>query len=342
MIKILIADDSMLMRLMIKNILSQDASLEVVGTASDGQEAYQQTLQLRPDVVLMDMTMGDYDGLYAIRQIMAHCPTPILILSAMGNRDMDVILEGMHLGAVDYLNKPAKHQADLHAVEPELLEKIKSVAQARPVHWAQPNAITNTHAHSFFEELNFEIVVIGASTGGPSALEQIVTQLPANLPIPVVLIQHIPQHFVQPFAERLNRLTPMTITVAQQQMPLEKGRIYLVPSEQNTLLRRNEDQVVFDFTQQKYPSYNFPSVDSVLLSAADVYGKKAIGVVLTGMGRDGALGIKAIREAGGLTIAQNQASCAVYGMPRAAVEEGGAEKVVPLKEIAFFLVNCLS
>lgn len=341
-IKVLVADDSMLMRVLIKDILCVEESIEVIGTANNGQDAFLLTQQLCPDIVLMDLNMGEYDGLHGIKQIMQHCPTPILILSTVGNSNMDAIMEGLHAGAFDYLNKPAKNNTALRDIEMELIKKIKEVSAIKPRLNPSQKQETNSHKHSFNEELQYDVIVIGASTGGPTAIEAVITNLPANLPVPVLMVQHMPQHFIGPFAERLNKLTPLPICVAQKGDIVEKGKILLAPGDKNMILKAQEGKVEVDFTYKKCKAYNYPSVDSLMLSVAEIYGKHSIAVILTGMGSDGAEGMKAIKDAGGYTLIQSRETCVVFGMPRVAMEIGAAISEVKINEIGGFLVSCLS
>lgn len=343
-IRVLIADDSALMRILITNIIGQDAAVEVVGQANNGQTAFLMTQQLKPDVVLMDLNMGDFDGHHGVRQIMRHCPTPIVILSAVGNVDMHPILEALASGAIDYLLKPVRTRTDLEEVHQELLTKIKMASQAvvEPV-YKQELPKRNQHEHSFNEaELPYDCVVIGASTGGPRALEAILTQLPQNFAVPIYIVQHIPSTFARSFAERLNGITPLEVQLADYGKQPQKGGVYVATAVGNVAVERQGRQVVFVQSAQKGWHYNNPSVDVMMQAVAQTYGNRAIGVLLTGMGKDGAKGLKAIQTAGGYTIGQSEETCIVYGMPKAAEKLGAVQQMVHLSEIAGFLVSCLA
>lgn len=342
-IKVLLADDSGFMRLLVTDILKSDSEIEVVATASNGKDALEKTRQFNPDVVVMDINMGQYDGLYGIERIMDTQPTPILILSAVGNSDFPVIERGLKLGAVDYLNKPAHNNTKVKDVSEELIQKIKMVAQANIGARLAVNEIkNNTNSHTF-SELNYDVVVIGASTGGPGALESIIRKLPDNMAVPIVIAQHMPVNFVPSFASRLNDLSPLDISMARKGDLLKPGKILIAPASRNMMLVRNEDgQVQIDFTSKTFKEFNYPSVDCLMSSVAEVYGNRAIGVILTGMGRDGAQGMKAIKEKYGYTIAQSKETCVVFGMPKEAIENGSIQSVVPVSEIAGFIVSCLS
>ncbi|MDQ3110323.1 MAG: chemotaxis-specific protein-glutamate methyltransferase CheB [Bacteroidota bacterium] len=341
-ITVLIADDSMFMRMLIRDILQEDASIKVVAQAKDGKEAFEYCDKFRPDVVLLDMNMGEYGGIYGVKKIMEECPTSIVILSALGNTDMSGIMEVLALGAVDYLNKPAKNNTNLREVGAPLIQKVKEAALIKPKQNVKKNIIVNTNPHSFSGDLNYDIIVIGSSTGGPTAVEKVITQLPGNLAIPVLIAQHMPANFVPSFAARLDVLTPLTVTMARKDDTVEKGKILIAPGSRNILVRKENNKVVIDYTSKTFKEYNYPSVSCLMMSVAEVYGKRSIGVILTGMGKDGTEGIISISNAGGYTIAQNEETCVVYGMPKAAVDSGCVNQVVPLNEIGGFLVSCLS
>lgn len=330
------------MRVLIKDILEADSEIDVVAQAKDGKDALHLCSQHRPDVVLLDMTMGEYDGIYGVKKIMEACPTPIIILSAMGNTDMAPIMEALSLGAVDYLNKPANNNSNIREVGEPLIQKVKEASQVNLSNAVKIDKVTNINPHSFVEQSNYDIIVIGSSTGGPTAVEKVITNLPGNLNVPVLVAQHMPPNFVPSFAARLDALTPLSVAMARKDDIVEKGKVLIAPGSRNIIVRRENDKVLIDYTHQRFREFNFPSVTGLMLSVAQVYGSKSIGVILTGMGKDGVEGMKAIHGLGGYTIAQSQETCVVYGMPRAAVEEGCINQIVPLNEIGGFIVSCLS
>lgn len=341
-IKVLIADDSALMRILIRDIIKNDPLIEVVGEANNGRSAYWLTKDLNPDVVLMDITMGEYDGIYGVRKIMKDCPTPVIILSAVGNIDMNPIMRGLELGAIDYLNKPEKNRINLKEVKMDLIKKIKVASQVVLASFIEKETLVNVHEHVFGGQVSYDCIVLGASTGGPRAIEKILVQLPKNLTVPLVIAQHMPASFVASFASRLDQLIPLNVVVAVKAMPLIAGNVYLAPGDMNLIVELVDNVVVFGETEEQFKAYNNPSIDGLMLSIAKVYKDRAIGVVLTGMGKDGAIGLKAIKEIGGYAIAQSKESCIVYGMPRAAMNNGAVHQLVHLDEIAGFLVSCLA
>ncbi|MEP2026571.1 MAG: chemotaxis-specific protein-glutamate methyltransferase CheB [Reichenbachiella sp.] len=337
--RVLIADDSGFMRLLISDILSENEGMQVVGAAVDGKDAVAKVKELKPDVLLLDMNMGEYDGIYAVKRIMKECPLPILILSAVGNTNLQPIFDALQEGAVDYLNKPSRGNAKMRLIEAELIQKIRSVTRAKPMA-VKPNS-KNTNQHTFDEKSKYDLIVIGASTGGPSALEEVIVSLPSNLNVPVVIGQHMPTNFIAPFVKRLNKLSPLNVVVGTKGMEPTAGTVIIAPGTGNMVLVTKGKKVKLDFTDQQYKEYNNPSINSIMLSAAKVYGAKTLGAILTGMGKDGVEGMKAIKEAGGYTIAQNERSSIIYGMPKAAVQCGAIDKSIDIKEIGSFIVNSL-
>jgi len=340
-ISVVIADDSGFMRLLISDILTESGSVEVIGTAIDGKDAACKVAALKPDVLLLDMNMGEYDGLYAVKRIMEESPLPILILSSIGNTNLQPIFDALDLGAVDYLNKPQRGNSKLRNIEQELLDKIKSVKRANT--GATISEVRVNHfEHTFTEKSRFEIIAIGASTGGPSAIEKVIKSLPANLNVPVIICQHMPSNFITSFVNRLDNMSSLNIVVGKKNMRPRAGQIIVAPGDTNMIVRKTKtgDKVI-DFTDKKFPEYNNPSVNAMLLSVAEIYGSKCIGVILTGMGKDGMLGMIEIKNKGGFTVAQNKESCVIYGMPKAAVDKNAVDRSVDIKEIGGFLVNSL-
>lgn len=341
-IRTLLIDDSPFMRKVIGDIITADAELELVGTAADGREGSALAATLKPDVVVTDMVMPEYDGTYLVRSVMDHRPVPIILLSSLEKSNVR-IFDALQSGAFDFIDKPVDLDADslrdygLRALIKEAARADISVLKGRTVRK------TNTGAHTFGDTLNYSIIAIGASTGGPRAVESIIFNLPANLQIPVVIGQHMPARFLESFAERLNGHNHLPVTVARTGDTLHGGRIYIINGEHNTGLTRlpSENRVVFKMVQRKFTDFNNPSINCLFSSVAEVYGAKSIGVILTGMGKDGADGLLRMKISGGFTIAQDANSCVVYGMPKAAVEIGAVRQTVPLREIPGFIVSCL-
>jgi two-component system chemotaxis response regulator CheB len=344
-IKVLVVDDSGLMRLILSDILNSEPGITVVDTAENGRIAVQKAKLLNPDVILLDMNMDRYDGLYAVENILKRQKIPIIILSALGNSNLDPILEALKLGAVDYLNKPEKNKAKVREISAVIVQKVRAAAESnKKLLSANYSKIkVNNNEHTFNNKSNYDVIVIGASTGGPTAIERIVTSFPSNLPLPVIITQHMPANFVPSFAKRLNALTPLEVKIGRRDDVLVPGRIIVAPGSRNMIVRRNElDKVVVDFTPTQYKEFNNPSINALMLSVANVYGKRVVGAILTGMGKDGADGLEAIYKAGGYTIGQDEKSSVVYGMPREVAERNVIRNSVPIRDMAGFIVSCLS
>lgn len=342
-VKVIVADDSAFMRLLITDIISSDSRIQVVDTANDGKEALEKVSVLKPDVLILDMNMGEYDGLYAVEHIMKKFPIPILILSSMGNSDLLPIFEALRLGAVDYINKPDKGSSKIRNIGEELIQKIINVSNSNPriQKRVKSKLIHKKEKDTENSKRKYDIIVIGASTGGPSAIEQIISLLPDSVSVPIIICQHMPSNFIQPFVNRLNNLCGLNILVGQKGMVPQPGMVIVAPGDTNMVLKHNENIGLneIDFSDTKYSEYNNPSINAVMLSAAKCYGKKAIGVILTGMGKDGTKGLKAIKESGGYTIAQNEESCIIYGMPKIAIETNSVDKILDIREISKYLLS---
>ena len=343
MIKVLVVDDSGVMRLMIRDILEGRGTIQVVDTAVNGKEALEKTMQFSPDVVLMDMNMGEYDGLYGVKEIMKKKPTPIILLSSIGNIDMNPIMQGLEAGAFDYLNKPAQNSTKLRDLESVLIGKVEGAYNANLKALESKEIKSVQNAHSFVDELPYDCIVIGSSTGGPTALERVITKLPENLPIPIFIAQHMPPNFVPSFAARLGTMTSLNVVVGQKGIEVQPNTIYISPGDRNMIVSRaSSGKVEIDYSFKSYKEFNHPSVDALMYSVSEVYGKKTVGVILTGMGRDGADGMARLKKGGAMTIAQNESSCVVFGMPKEAIDKGCVDYVLPVTEIGVFVVSSLS
>ena len=322
--------------------LRKDPEIDLVGTAFGGEEGLLAIRQLRPDVVVTDMDMPGCDGVAVVEEVMRDMPTPVILLSAL-EKEHPKIFKALNAGAFDFLSKD-QVTASRHQHNPPLNTLIKAaneVALKKVEDW---NVKKNTYTHSFDAQLRYEIIAIGASTGGPAAIEALLNALPANLSIPVVIAQHMPEYFLLAFAQRLDKLSPLRVKVAERGEGLRGGTVYIVPGHTNTQVIREgaTQQPCFKFTRRQYSAFNDPSIDGLFISLAEVYGPKAIGVVLTGMGKDGTEGLRAIQQQQGYTIAQDEASSVVFGMPKQASDSGVVQQVLHLREIPGFLVSCLS
>lgn len=340
-IKTLLIEDSGLMRIMISDALRADPEIEVIGTANNGHEGVEKVRDMRPDVVITDMLMPKYDGLYAVKNIMSKTPIPIILLSSLDRANSEVF-DALNAGAFDFIDKPqTKDAVEFKSALRSLKEKIKIASGMDASVLGQKGSKSNHHEHTFDGILSYQILVIGASTGGPSAIEAVVSKLPENLAIPVVVIQHMPERFLISYAERLRSLLPLPVELASRNSSPKAGTIYIVPGDGNmALINNNKNVPTFQYVRKKFKDYDSPSINCMFESVAQVYGTKAIGLILTGMGRDGTIGLSAIKQMGGLTIAQDAASCVVNGMPQAAADYGAVDYRVKINEIPGFIMSC--
>ncbi|MDJ1497070.1 chemotaxis-specific protein-glutamate methyltransferase CheB [Cytophagaceae bacterium DM2B3-1] len=344
-IQVLIADDSSFMRLVLSDIVGSDKDLNVIATAGNGLEAYEKTRQLKPDVILMDLIMPEYDGLYAVSQIMRDCPTPIVVLSGAGYSNDLTVFDAINAGAFDFIHKPdSTRNAKIRDLEHELTARLKSAVTVNKQGLGKKSSRENGHAHTFYSRLEYEVLAIGSSTGGTGAIEDILKKLPGNFPIPVVIAQHMPKDFVHSFSNRLNDMLPLKVKVAEEREYIQPGVVYLMPGNTNTYLKRDilRNTVFVQFTDKKFPEFNDPSVDCLFQSIADVYKEKALAVILSGMGRDGTRGMERLFYENAHTIAQDEKTSVIFGMPKSAIEKGVITKVLPIYDMAGYIVSCLS
>lgn len=335
MIRALIVDDSSFMRKAIRYILESDGSIEVVDTASNGKEAIEKIKLLHPDVVLLDIEMPIMDGLSALAHIMAKCPTPVLMLSGLADRDATLAIKSLEYGAVDFIPKPSGVISyDIDKAGNEIISKVK-VAASVHVHKIDRHLQEKTFMlRAPALAIRKEIVVIGASTGGPRAISKVLSGLPREISASIIVVQHMDPHFVPSFVERLRWESLLNISLAQNREKILPGRVYVAPGGNHMGIEVDGETKRFGFSSQVFKHTGPPSIDYAMESAADVYGEDVIGVLLTGMGMDGARGMKAIKDAGGYTIAQDESTSVVFGMPKVAIETGCIDKVVSLPNIA--------
>ncbi len=334
MIRVLIAEDSPLIAIIMRDSLNQDPEIEVVGWARNGWEAIQMRDSLKPDVITMDLNMPVLSGLEAIKTIASTRPVPILVVSHMiESRDSDLAFEALRCGAVDIMGKPnGVGQRGFLKTKEELISRIKAVARIRPIRLIKKTTAGLVKPNPPRDR----VVVVGASTGGPPVLAVILKALPQAFPAPIAIVQHIAPGFVTGLAHWLSRESSFSVRVAMDEESLKAGTVYLAPDNYHLEIGAKKNILLSDGPSVR--GYR-PSVDRLMESAANSYGRRAVGVLLTGMGSDGAEGLKKIREAGGRTIAQDEATSLVYGMPREAALRGAAEITSPLEKIAEEIVE---
>ncbi len=348
-IRVLIVDDSAFIRKALQRMLLADPSIEVVGVARDGAEGVRLAAELHPDVVTLDVKMPVMDGLEALRRILADRPTPVLMLSSFTGEGAETTLQALELGALDFLDKSSvKSSMDFVNIGPALITKIKALAGIggeKIQHVAAERAAVRPSPQAAAvvspspDELPYDLVCVGASTGGPSMLQSLLTQIPANYPFPIAIVQHMPPGFTRPLAERLDSITAVKVVEAADGEPLVPGKVVIAPAGLHMVVGRREGRLVARLTRFPESSLHRPSVDELFLSAARTTRARTVGVILTGMGKDGAQGMVKLRETGAFTIAQDERTSVVWGMPRTAVEMGGARVVLGASEIAPRLIE---
>jgi two-component system chemotaxis response regulator CheB len=364
-ISVLVVDDSVVVRRLVSDALAGAPDIQVVGTAANGRFALSKIDRLRPDIVTMDVEMPEMDGLTAVREVRKKYPSlPVIMFSALTAAGAAATLDALAAGATDYVTKPTNTgsiAASIEAIREQLVPRIHALcgrraAPARPVtarpqpHPVQPlrpirpqvaplagrpAAATATGTGSGTGRM--DIVAIGASTGGPDALAKLLPALPADFPVPIVIVQHMPPLFTRMFAERLDRTCALDIVEATDRLVLRPGMVALAPGDRHLTVDRQATSIIARLTDGPPENSCRPAVDVLFRSVARAYGGASLGVMLTGMGRDGASGSRDIRTAGGEIVAQDEASSVVWGMPGTVVSAGLATSILPLHDVAAFL-----
>jgi two-component system chemotaxis response regulator CheB len=336
-VRVLVVDDSAFMRTALRRMIESDPALRVVDTANDGVEGVQKAIQLRPDVITMDVEMPRMTGLDALSKIMEAAPCPVIMVSSLTRAHAEATLEALSRGAYDFLSKDLSYASlDIVRIKDDLIAKCKAAATSHrrrppPLRAAPPvGRVAPPSARRFPAP---RLVCIGTSTGGPKALQRILPMLPANLAVPVVIVQHMPPGFTGPFARRLDTLCQLRVKESEPNEPLLPGFIYIARAGEQLRVLRRPGGVFAHMSLVPTNTPHIPSVDILMLSAADQFAQHAMGVILTGMGSDGQQGISAIYRAGGYTLGEDAATCTVYGMPRACAEAGVLHTVLALDAI---------
>ncbi|HTD85930.1 MAG TPA: chemotaxis response regulator protein-glutamate methylesterase [Candidatus Binatia bacterium] len=343
LVRVLVVDDSAFARKVIREMLSRSPYIEVVGTARDGMEALDLVEQLKPHVVTCDLIMPRMDGAAFVREQMSRRPVPILIVS-IAEQDAEQALAALEEGAVDFIQKPTTlANDDLLRIRQELIEKVKAAAIA-PLGalLLEPQPKIELAAPVRSHESRIAAVVIGISTGGPQALRVLLPQFPPDFPVPIAMVMHMPVGFTQLYAAKLNEACMLTVREAQEGDEMRPGIALLAQAGRHLLLRRNASgNVTAHLAYQPVDLLHRPSVDILFQSAAEVYGDRTLGVVMTGMGSDGKQGAAWIKAQGGMVLTEAEQSCVIYGMPRSVVEAGLSDAAVPLDRLAQTIINKL-
>jgi len=342
-IRVLVVDDSALMRKLIPTILERDPSIEVVGTAMDGAFALKKIEEFHPDVVTLDLEMPRMDGLEALRLIMRRAPMPVIVFSTHSKEGAYSTFKALALGAIDFVAKPRGAAAGhLDAIAVELIEKIKVAKRASGRTISARVAVETQPPQKKPSRAMLppsRIVAIGISTGGPNALQYVLSQIPADFSATMLIVQHMPEGFTEMFARRLDECCALDVQEARSGDLLLAGRVLICPGNRHMIVRRMPRGDTAVLSDAPPVNGHRPSADVLFRSVAQEFALTAIGVLMTGMGEDGAEGLGSIKAAGGMTVAQSEDTCVVSGMPRAAILKGYANKIVPLESLSAFLIG---
>lgn len=353
MIRVVVIDDSAFMRKAISTMLEKDPEIEVVGTANNGSEGLERVRVLDPDVVTLDIEMPVMDGLTALRRIMMEMPRPVIMVSSLTTEGAEATLKAMELGAVDFIPKDlSKVSLDIIRIEADLQKKVKTVAKRRLRHRLpdrppsrQPDV---RHSEARARERVAaggrpirDLVAIGVSTGGPPAVQKVLSSLPESFPAAILIAQHMPPAFTGPFAKRLDNVCAIHVKEAENGEPLKPGTAYIAPGGKHLKLAHRGAKLDVVVSPDPADALYKPSANVLIASVADVVGRRALGVILTGMGSDGLEGVRALKTRGGKALAQNDATCVVYGMPKAIVDAGLADEILAIDDVGPAIINSL-
>ena len=356
MIKVLVVDDSIFMRNIISDMISENPNIEIVGRARNGKEAVELNLELKPDVITMDVEMPIMNGLEALKKIMSDRPAKVIMVSSLTKEGAKETIEALNSGAFDFVSKPSGQiSLDIRKVKDDLLSKIYASVDAnlkvlkRNIE-ENESELSKIKLKKFIKEndresssvsLRKKVVSIGISTGGPKALQSVIPKLPADIGAPILVVQHMPPKFTKSLADRLDVLSNVRVKEAEDGDKLKNGVVYIAPGDYHMVIKQEGKDSIIKLNQNPPYSGHRPSVNVMFESVAEIYKSDVIGIIMTGMGGDGAESLKKIREYGGRTIGQSKESCVVYGMPRVAAEIGAVEFVEELEQIPVKIVNLL-
>jgi len=348
-LRVLVVDDSAYVRKVIKQILSRSPFLDVVGVSRNGEEALTMVEELRPDVVTVDLIMPGMGGLGFIREQMTRHPMPIVIVS-IASENSHLVLDALDAGAIEFVQKPSALATErIFEMSSELIETVKAAGMV------QMSQVANTASKAAAaakiapvvsrqpgDRTMVDIVVIGISTGGPQALRHLIPRLPVDFPVPVALVLHMPVGYTEMYAQKLNEISTLPVCEAAEDTPLRPGEVLIAPAGRHLTIRKNAQGRAFTHLDaQPFDSLHRPSADVLFSSAAEIFGGRVLGVVMTGMGDDGTEGARLIRNSGGRILAESEQTCVVYGMPRSVVQAGLADRIVPLDRMADAIIEAV-
>lgn len=353
MISVLVVDDSAFMRKSLSMMLESDPQIKVVATARDGRDGIEKIRQFNPDIVTLDIEMPIMNGLEALSLIMKEMPRPVLMISSLTTEGAQATIEALNLGAVDFIPKELSYVSlNIVKIKEELITKVKDIAHSKGLQFrlqrirgatlgvprqpGQVSTIARSDVHLPLKD--FRALVVGVSTGGPYALLQVIPKLARNFPLGIVVVQHMPPKFTKSLGERLNSLSAVQVKEAEDGEKVEQGTVLIAPGGSHLTFNRNGAATVrVKISTEPSDTLYRPSVDIMVSSAVEAFNAPLVGVIMTGMGKDGLEGLRLVKKKGGFVLAQNEETCVVYGMPRAVVEAGVADAVLPLEEIPVVL-----
>ena len=343
-VRIVVVDDSAFMRKAISMMLEEESTFEIVGTATNGEDAFKLVKTLKPDIITLDIEMPGMSGLEVLERIMNEVPTPVIMISSLSTEGADETIKALELGAVDFIPKSLSYVSlDIIKIKDSLIEKVKNIASRGKSVLRQPNlsrgkrSVLKINLNNVGRKIR--VVTIGISTGGPKALLDVIPLLPKEFPRPVMIVQHMPPKFTASLADRLNKLSEVRVKEAEFGERLQKGTVYIAPGGQHMTLRRNRSNIEIVVSDKPSDTLYKPSVDIMLNSVVDIYGSKTLSVIMTGMGKDGLEGSRRIHEKNGKIISESEESCVVYGMPKAVADAGIVDRVEDSRNIAEVIVD---
>jgi two-component system, chemotaxis family, protein-glutamate methylesterase/glutaminase len=344
-INVVIVDDSAFMRKSLSLMLESDPGISVVGTARNGQEGFELVKKVNPDVVTLDIEMPVMDGLTALKKIMAECPTSVIMVSSLTTEGAQSTIKAMELGAVDFIPKEMSYvSVNISKVKDDLIQKVKEIARQKLLKQRLQRIRSSSgftggsafpvHHKTDLPKIGYKAISLGISTGGPFTLQKILPLLSEKILIPVFIVQHMPPKFTKSLADRLNGLCKLEVKEAEHEEPVMNGKIYIAPGGMHMVLKKiGSSETLVHLTREPSDSLHRPSVDVTMNSVIDIYGKYTLGIIMTGMGKDGLEGIRHLKSLGGYSIAQDEESCVVYGMPKSVVDAGLADVILPAEKI---------
>ncbi len=334
-IKVLVVDDSAYIRKVVTEMLSAEPRIQVVGTARNGRDALEKVTELKPDVVTLDLIMPELDGVGFLREQMQRRRLPVIVVS-IASENGALVVSALEAGALDFVQKPTALASErVYEIQRDLIEKVLTAAAIEPARLPVGISVPKEVLPLRKTAPLVDAVVLGISTGGPQALTQLIPRLPADFPVPMAIVLHMPVGYTELFAARLNEISALEVIEASEGDEMRPGRVLLAPAGRHlTFLRLQDRRVISHLDLRPLDSLHRPSVDVLFQSAAEVYGGRLLGVVMTGMGKDGTAGAAWIKAQGGTILAEAEESCVVFGMPRAVIEAGLADEIVPLERMA--------